>query len=278
MTVSGDLPEDEFPPIDLDIIDLACPHCGEYVEVEHSPLISKHPNPHHSDVGFCPSCSEPFWYTKSELKPITVKDLDLMRKDQRFAQMEITARVDIARTKSGDSDATVDIVLPHVEHDGREPHEHHITALPVGLDGELLGELPEGLKEIFPNLPERVGRMMRSLYVELMTKEIKEWITPEVAHHVLWVYGDERASMPSATVSALIRLIQLAEQMDEEMLFALNEVKQFHGYVLAVHQLQPNTAVGEAGVRDGMAILRLIADLRTAEDLAYEEAKTAAAK
>lgn len=123
-------------------------------------------------------------------------------------------------------------------------------------------------KIVSPQLREAIKESLEGLRAELIKQEIKRWITPQIAHEVLSVYGDERATAPSLARGALITLIRTCHISDDAMLAELNDVEEFHGYVLAICML----AESKTGDDSGLGILRGIAELLNEDDLREMEA------
>lgn len=112
-----------------------------------------------------------------------------------------------------------------------------------------------------PEVMEELHDMLHHATVQGISRQIRRYVTPEVANHVLSAYGDEQASMPSLAVSALITLIRTCHISDEGMLEVLNEASPvFHGYVLAT------TLLGESGDGSGLPVLRKLAGLDPDDD------------
>lgn len=131
--------------------------------------------------------------------------------------------------------------------------DKHVLALSVTRDHES-GEYhieDESLPEEFRR---QVEATLKERDLEERASELKEYVTAEVAHHVLAVNGDEQASWPSAAVSTLIQFIKVCRESDSRMLHHINHCEAFHGYVLAVD-------IAEHEKRGARPILRMIAGL-----------------
>lgn len=112
-------------------------------------------------------------------------------------------------------------------------------------------ELPDQVRQLF------VERM-QEIELDRRTDDVAEHVTPEVANHVLAVHGDEQASWPPMAVSALIHLIKVCRESNDEMLHHIDHCKIFHGYVLAMDMIDRPSNPPEF---DGRAMLRVLAEL-----------------
>lgn len=126
---------------------------------------------------------------------------------------------------------------------------------PEGLEVDM-SAVPEGLRPFINMAAERVA-------MEAMRERIEHWVTPQVAHEVLSVYGDQEATQPNLARQSLITLIRTSWVSDEELLSELAGVEAFHGYVLAVSVLARD---GED--QSGLDVLRAIAGLDDHDDAA----------
>ena len=139
--------------------------------------------------------------------------------------------------------------------------EFHGIALELELTADGL-RVVGGDGDMPPEVMEELHDLLHRATVQGISRQIRRYVTPEIANHVLSAYGDEEASMPSLAVSALITLIRTCHISDEQMMEVLNEASPvFHGYVLAT------TLLGEGEDRSGMPVLRKLAGLDPDDDV-----------
>lgn len=209
-----------------DLTDLRCPHCDGLTDDATATDGDDSVRPKVGDPTICAYCTGIGIYTEHSIRRATADEMTEFRTHPEFRQA-------VALTK-----------LLHML--TRDP----AAATVIDLDPDTL---PESLQEM---LAGAIDKMM----LEKQTREIRHFVTPEVANHVLSSYGNEDASMPSVATGALISLIRLCHESDDQMMSNLNDVEDFHGYVLAVALL----AEGPDG---GMEILEKIAGLRPLEQV-----------
>lgn len=143
-----------------------------------------------------------------------------------------------------------------------DDHEHVHGLAGIVLEfNSATGEVRVGGERVPDELAEDLAGLFRGFRVSAAASEIRRYVTPEIAHHILSAYGDERASMPSLSVAGLISLIRTCSISDDGMLDELNRVEDFHGYVLAVMILAEGVPGSSEPDHGGMRILREIAEL-----------------
>lgn len=244
----------------VDFTDATCPRCGADTG-DATSMTGRHERPEPGDVSFCSRCGIPQRFTATGLELIPDDELAELRQDRKFARGEILGKLIAAGLHEQASGEPLEIVIEHPGHDEERPHTHTVTALPVDID-------PED-PEMAEHLHDMIGALLTQMRVKLMGQEIRKWVTPEVAHHVLSSYGNEHASMPSVATGALISLIRLCHQSDDMMLHNLDSVEDFHGYVLAIVMLAEKN---DSDDEEGMALLEMIAGLRDVPKKETDEA------
>lgn len=235
---------------DLNLDNMHCPHCGRLTD----DATSVNPNqpdarPGVGDSTICSQCTGVGVYTEDSIRKATDEELS------EFATHPVFRRAMMAATFASvlQTGPSQEIDIEVEGHEGaEEPHTHHATMIPVSLnpDDPALAGLPGPLQEI-------IASALKSIRLTTITDEITRFVTQEVANHVLSSYGNEEASMPSLTTGALISLIRLCHESDDAMMMNLNDVEDFHGYVLAVVMLAEKPG--------GIEMLEKLAGLRTRE-------------
>jgi hypothetical protein len=233
---------------------LPCPHCHQTAD-ELLPVTGDGEWVDGAGL-ICGGCMLPSIFEAGALREPTSAELDRLMSDELFrAATKAALLISIVRDVLGpedDEQATSDHPAG--------PHVHAMTVSYDPLTGEVSG-LPEGLPpDVIADLTDRITKAR----TDDMARMIRRYVTAEVANHVLSSYGNEQASMPSVTKAALISLIRLANQADDDMLHALGEVRDFRGYLLAVTMLAEPTEQTEG---QGMKILEQLAGLRDGSEV-----------
>lgn len=237
----------------LSLDDLTCPHCGHLTD-DATSTDPEHPDdlPRVGDATICRYCAGVGVYTEDAIRKATAEELAVLRTSDRFLSSLFTATLHVMLDDHAEDPSVIEFT--HPGHDEDHPHPHHATVIGVGIDSaghphlETSSDLPDGFRAM-------LSEAMYRIKVSRMAEEIQHWVTQEVANHVLSVYGNEQASMPSLTTGALISLIRLCHEADDQMMSNLNDVEDFHGYVIAVSFL------AEQGP-SGLEMLEQIAGLR----------------
>jgi hypothetical protein len=165
---------------------------------------------------------------------------------------------------------------PDTETEVEEEHGHQSGYMVLSL-GDLLGTLTEGAEIEMPaEMPTRVRNVLSDVIAQIMAREmaqeVKKWVTAEVANAVLWCYGDfEGTSEPSMADAALINFIRVCAISDDHYLSHLNEIADFHGYIIAVKIFAEKD-------EQGMRFLRGLAGLEGGEEVPTEAMYGAVAK
>ena len=242
----------------LGTIEITCPHCGkvntaasEVVGAEE--VLDPVAAPSNEAISLCSGCYGMSIMHNGVAVKLTTDELEKSREDPSFRRIEALSNL-----------------IRHVrkDHSDGEPEEdnettHRLMGLSVVINtstGEI--EFPDDSADLPEGLKKAIAESVRDLHFRRMREEVQQFVTPEVANHILSVYGDDRASMPSVSKTALISLIRLADEMDEEMLDCLNGVEEFHGYVLAVSVIMKDD---EKDGNSGRRILEHIAGLEETE-------------
>lgn len=235
----------------LSLDNMTCPYCDQLMD-DATSTSRVHPDelPSVGDSTICAYCAGVGVYTENAIRQATAEELAELGKDPEFRRAMLTVSV-AAQLRD---QAGLAVEYTHPGHDGDDhPHAHHATMISVVMDDDgnprlQTTGLPEDIQIV---LTEALHQLKRSQ----MADELRRWVTPEIANHVLSVYGNEQASMPNLTTGALISLIRLCHEADDQMMLNLNEVEDFHGYVMGVVYL------AERG-SDGIELLEQIAGLR----------------
>jgi hypothetical protein len=247
----------------VDMTGFTCPKCGEPTDDTTSLNQDPDERPKVGDVSFCFECGTALEITSDGLEQIPEEKLEELRHNSKFAKAEILGKVlAIASHMPGFSevfsepDEADTITIEHGD------HTHTVPAVPGGVPVIIEGgkvrlldgpDLPDGMQALIKEAIERQR-------VDEQAREIKKYVTAEVANYVLSAYGNEQASMPSLSVSALISLIRTCAISDEDMLDDLNQANsEFHGYVLAIMLLAEQSIKHENDI--GFGILRRIAGI-----------------
>lgn len=215
-------------------MELTCPECDTTGDAEYF-LWSGEDSPQEGDDTFCPICGTMLRLIGTKLVAMTDDELEEARKDPAFVHREMMGGLLVAMLRAG-----VDLNRLAVDPD---------TAQVQIIDGD---DLP-------PELREMIEAVVRRVEVDHAAEEYDRYVTAEVANHILWTYGDERASMPSLAVSGAISLIQTCMLTDDVMLHALNHVGMLHGYVLGLGTVRDRP--DPEATAKGFLLLRRIAGL-----------------
>lgn len=206
-----------------------CPHCGVEIDAAQ-PAPGENPDAvlKGGSVTMCLNCAETGIFDDDlTLRKPTEEELAEFEQDDHYLRLR-----DLTRQK----------VL--------ERHTH-VAMVELDTDGSITvngHEMPEGIREL-------VGRLIENLQFQAMAETIRKTVTQEVANHVLAYYGNEQASYPSVSITALISLIKLCDEMDTELMHELAESERIRGYVMAVSLLAEEGA-------EGIEMLEKIAGLR----------------
>jgi hypothetical protein len=237
----------------LDLTNLTCPHCGR--PTDDASVWGEADDEDRPYVGaptICAYCAGTGIYTENSIRLPTEEEQDKLDANPNF-QMALSAAEILTQLHGSGLIREGLLEIP-----GHEGHTHRGVVIAVG-EGP---EVPEGALDVH-DLPDRlreaIERAVERSKIDLMAEEIRQYVTPEIAHHVLSAYGDEEATMPSMSVGLLISLIRMCNISDDDMLDTLNHIRDFHGYVLAICTMAEGPAA--ASGTTGMTILRRIAGL-----------------
>ena len=229
----------------VDLTGTVCPRCGE-ATTGYTSLTTPDAVPDPGDISFCAGCALPVRFLEHGVEPLTNEELAELRTKASFARAELVAKMTAAIGSSGQP-RPLEMTIDVPGHDDMPAHTHTVYAFPVDIDPDDDSSATEMLDTVLADISTR-----------MLADEVRRYVTQEVANHVLSIYGNLDASMPSITISALISLIRLCNEADDDMLYELNRVEEFHGYVIAV------TSLAERGEK-GIYVLERIAGLREEE-------------
>jgi len=221
----------------------------------------------------CFNCGLMLKFTEDSLIEAPEEELVELRKDRRFRRAEmlgnlLTQVIKLREEPEPDDEPVGHAGLDETPEDGWTIVDHgdHQHRVPTNLGGIALeihdGEVSLVGKdvELPPELQQMIKDGIEKLRMDEQARDVKRYVTAEVANHVLSAYGDERASMPSLSISALITLIRTCAISDEGLLEELNQSSwQIHGYVVAIMLLAEPSV--EKGLDGGMGVLRRIAGI-----------------
>ena len=181
----------------LGTIEITCPHCGkvntaasEVVGAEE--VLDPVAAPSDDAISLCSGCYGMSIMHNGVAVKMTIEELEKSREDPSFRRIEALSNL-----------------IRHVrkDHSDGEPEEdnettHRLMGLSVVINtstGEI--EFPDDSADLPEGLKKAIAESVRDLHFRRMREEVQQFVTPEVANHILSVYGDDRASMPSVKIS-----------------------------------------------------------------------------
>lgn len=227
-----------------------CPACGA------SPgRLAADPQP--DDATVCTKCGTVAIFTDDGLRPANARESAALDREPRV--LRVRAMVVLNKVLAEEMITDGDLRAIGIE---------------FRTDADGLVEIISASEDLTEEEAEQARQRLQENEIDRRVDDISLNVTAEVANHVLAVHGDEEASWPPMAVSALIHLIKVCRESNDEMLAHIDHCGVFHGYVLAMTMvgMEDGTEVGS-----GRRMLRKLAGLDPLNDGSRRPAEAAAA-